>query len=524
VTPIAVPDPDAQALTNQPATTPSPTRRATVVVNDLGIVVRADMLITPAPKDVRDLFAKATPEQQPGLVERALVIGATTLATTAELDAISAANTKLEASMDLVERSISRLDERAAAFDLKVDQYLKEMREQAGDAREEEQRLRAEMRSAQEELTKAAKEMNLTREQMEKKTGEAITDLASSQQKAREAAAETVTEAVRKLVDPADPTAAPALMKNAVDKATNDLRQSTDKNVAEVRTKLGELLGEGSPFVASICQRVREDSEREIKRLEERLSSLRDEVITERTRHRHDPTVRGEAYEDDVLELVGDSCSVYGWTVTPTGTLIGDEAASRKGDHLLVDQQDQPVAAIEARARKNVSSRDLFKSLHGAATNRAVKIAVYMAASEAELPSGLGEFSRGRLPFHYKLLPDGIHALVTVIDRASDSVAERLALVLWFISQLHEQNASNDSDDELAARRIAQALPCIAQLQSRLVAFRAIKGTLTKAGGEVNRARVKVTGLEGELIADIEHLCEILAGNADETLETEAVE
>jgi hypothetical protein len=209
---------------------------------------------------------------------------------------------------------------------------------------------------------------------------------------------------------------------------------------------------------------------------------------------------------------LGDGVSVYGWSVEPTGRVEGDEAGSKKGDHLIRDERDEPVAAVEARARRGVSAPELYKGMLATARNRGVKIVFYAARTEADLPTGLGQFSRGRVPLHYKQLTDGVHVLVGVADPSQETVLERLALVLWVISQLHEQTAS-ETDGEQAAARIEQALPCVAQLERRLRAFRAIKGGLTKSAGEIEKTRGRVQQLEVELAEDVARLQELLAGD-----------
>ena len=509
---IAAPEPEDRGTSYIP-----PARVATVAVDELGISIHANLRITGVTKDVGDLFRVAPPADCATLLERAIVVGATTIAATAELTATDAARNKLAATAEAVEMNLRRLadthERHMASVEQRIKAELDALRQQVKDGREQDQQLRGEILRSQREINKAATEMNVSRSELQEKATKAIGELVDAQTKTKDFVVRGTEQALRKLVDDKDPASAPALIKGVVDSAATDMRETTKTNVAELEAKLTALLGEGSPLVARVATLVRESTEREIKRLEEQLDRLRTDVIAARTRDKHDPNVRGDGYEDNVLDLLGAGSAVHGWTVIGTGTETGDEARSKKGDHLILDQSNEAIAAVEARARKNVSARALFDGLCATAANRGVKIVAYFASSSDELPTGMGEFSRGRVPVHHKQLPDGVHALATVIDPTSDTVIERLALVLWFISQLHEQAHSGALDDNAAAR-INRALPCLAHLETRLSVFRGVKGGLTSARGTIDRVRSSIVELETWLGDDLSRVIAILNGTA----------
>jgi hypothetical protein len=495
-----------------------PSRTAQVSVDDMGITIIANLRLTGVSRSVGDLFKATPPSDHAGLLENVIILGGTTLAAASEVSAADAARAKLTAVAEAVQQRVDRMaddhDRRMESMEERVANQLEQLRTQRDEDREQEAKVRAELAKAHGDITKAAQAMNTSRAELETKITEAVGGLDRSQASAKESMIEATSGALRKLLDKDDPASAPALIKAVVDQAAAELRQTTGQNVETLTKQLTELLGEASPLVERVGKIVREGAETEIKRVQEQVETLRNDVLVARTREVHDPNVRGENYEHNLQELLGAGAAVHGWTAERTGAAIGDEAGSKKGDHLIYDHQLQPLAAVEARARKNVSARQLFEGLHGTAVNRGVKIVAYFAASSAELPTGLGEFSHGRVPLHLKALPDGVQALVTVIDPSQDHVVERLSLVLWLIGQLHQQ-AQADGDDDGAARRIERAMPCIAQIAQRLAAFRTIKGGLTKATGEIRNVRGKVEELETLLGQDITRVSEILAGDTD---------
>lgn len=254
---------------------------------------------------------------------------------------------------------------------------------------------------------------------------------------------------------------------------------------------------------------VREGAEAETSASRSRSRSSGRELLEQRTRTKHSPNLRGDSYEDDLLELFSEGAAVYGWTVDRTGTAIGDNVGSKKGDHLLTDETDQKVAAIEARARKGVSSRKFYEGAIATAKNRGVKIVVCCGRSVDDLPSGLGSSSRGYLPFSYKRVADGVHVLATVTDPTSEAVVERLAVVLWLVDRMHGQRPDRASHSD-AVDRIAQALPWVQLLTDRLRSFRTIKSGLTKTSTELNRVVDTVTDVEAKLANDLKMLEQVL--------------
>jgi hypothetical protein len=502
----------------------APARMARVMVDDLGITLQADLRITGVLPEVRDLFASTPFDQHAALVERALTIGATNLASTVEISANDAARMKLvqavEAMIEHQERAGERQDARDQAITEKIDAALKLLTTQVDASSRQEIELRKQIKDGQAEVVKAAKQLNTTREELEKNATEAITKLTEAQTKAREAIVKGTEASLRKLMDKSDPMSAPALITGIMDKAATDMRTTTSKNIDGLVKDLTKQFGESSPLVEKIAKTVREGAEAEIKHATEQVEKPRSELLEQRTRTEHSPVLRGDSYEEDVLDLVSHGASVYGWTVERTGTEVGGVAGSKKGDHLITDEDGFAVAAIEARARKGVSARVFHDGLRDTARNRGTKIVLYLARTPEDLPSGLGEFSRGRLPLHYKQLGDGVHALTTVIDPSSETVAERLAMTLWFVHRLREQLPERGTQAD-AVTRIAEALPWVQQIVSRLGMFTAIKTGLTKSTGEISKVRDKVTELEATLGEELETLEQVLWGDQHEGAEPE---
>jgi hypothetical protein len=516
-TPIALPnEPDS----SEPRRL-APERYVVLDIDELGITVRAALRLTGPNADVRDLLQTTPTEQHASLVERAMIVGLTTIASASEVTAIDVARMKLVDAADRVTDTIERFDrqqeQRTSNLEICVKGLVEDTRKAMKDGRDEEKRLREEITRRSEELAKASKAMDVSRGELERKTSQAISDMVTAQGVAKDAMLKATEQTLRKLVDHDDPGSAPALIKNVVDNAASSMRDTTAKNVAELEDKLKGLLGEASPFAERIAKLAREGAERELKQVVDLLDKLRVDVIAARTRQDHDPNVKGDGYEDDVLDLLKDAASVYGLTPVKTGTEVGASLGSRKGDHLLLDEALVPVAAVEARARKNVTSRELLEGMAATAVNREVKIVAYFARSEDELPSGLGEFSRGRLPMTYKRLPDDVHALVCLIDPTQSTVPERLALVLWVIHRLREQAAVGPGNDD-AAQRIEHALPCMAQLVTHLGMFRAVKSGLTQAGTAIQKAKGKIEEIEATLKVDVAHVDAVLNGVEDDSL------
>jgi hypothetical protein len=491
-----------------------PARTATIELDDLGVSISAQVRLAGITSDVRALFEAAPQERHVDLIERALRFGLSLLAQATEITAADAARVKLAEAMDRVADAAERLDQRhearTAELEKKIIGLVEQSRAAMSEARNEEQRVREEISRNADELGKAAKALDTSREDLEKKTGAACAGLLEAQGAARDAMLRRTEETLRKLVDPDDPMSAPTAIRGVVEKAASEMRQTTTKNVAELEGKVAGLLGEGSPFAERIAKLAREGAERDIKQVEELLDRLRVELLTDRTRQEHDPTVKGASYEDAVLGLLEPAADAYGLTVQPTAHEIGESAGSKKGDVVLVDENCLPRAAIEARARKNVSLRALLSELEGTATNRGVKIVAYFAHATDCLPSGLREFSRGNLPLTYKRLPNDVHALVAVVDPDDPTVAERLALVMWLIDRL-SQSAGTQAGHREAAVRLQEAAPCLEQLMTHLGLFRTIKSGLTKSTGEIDKVRGNVQRLENLMKADLERLEELVA-------------
>ena len=504
--------------------TPAPARMARVTADDIGITLEANLRITGVLPEVRDLFAATPVDQHPELVERALIIGATNLATTAEIAATDTARMKLvqavEAMLEHQEQAAERQEAHSKAAAEKIEAALRLLTTQVNTSSKQEIELRTQIKEGQAEVVKAAQQLNTTREQLEKNATDALTKLTEAQTKARDAIVKATEASLRKLMDKADPTSAPALITGIMDKAASDMRTTTSKNIDGLVKDLTKQFGESSPLVEKIARTVREGAEAEIKHATEQVEKLRAELLEQRTRTEHSPALRGDSYEEDLVELVNHGAAVYGWTVERTGTEIGGVAGSKKGDHLISDEDGMGVAAIEARARKGVSARAFYDGLRDTAKNRGTKIVLYFARNSDELPSGLGEFSRGRLPLHYKQLGDGVHALTTVIDPASESVAERLALTLWLVHRLRDQLPERGTRAD-AVTRIAEALPWVQQIVNRLGMFTSIKAGLTKSSGEIGKVRTKVVELERTLGEELETLEQVLWGDQDDGDEPE---
>ena len=497
---------------------PSPMRTATVSTDDLGITIQAHLRITGVVSEVRDLFETTPPEMQADVLEKAIVIGATNLATVAEISAADATRMKLEQSTDRLLAAHSQILERQEARDKmvveRIDTALKALRTQVADSGKQEAELRKRVKDGQDEVVKAAKQLDVTRGEMEKRTTESIAKLVEAQTKAKDDVVKGTETALRKLMDTADPTSAPALITGVMDKAAADMRETTNKNIDGLVKDLTKQFGENSVLVEKIAKTVREGAEAEIKRVEEQVVKLREDVLERRTREEHSPNLQGESYEGDLLELFAEGTAVYGWTVERTGAEIGANAGSKKGDHLIMDETNQKVAAIEARARKGVSSRELYEDAVKTAANRGVKIVLYCARSVDDLPSGLGR-SRGVMPFSYKRVADGIHVLATVLDPTSQAVVERLAVVLWLVDRMHTQRPGRGTQHD-AVDRIAQALPWVQQLSDRLRSFRTIKSGLTKTAGELGRVVDTVSDVEAKLTSDLKMLEQVLWGDQEE--------
>jgi hypothetical protein len=495
--------------TPSPAASP-PARTVALIVDDVGVTVRADLRLTGgATADVRNLIEATHADQYPDMVERALVIGLNTIASHAEVTETDAARMKLIESAERLDETAERLSrehgERNAGMVKLVEEAVGQLRKQITDGREEEQRLLTAVTRSAGELAKAAKNLNTNAGDLERKTAQAVADMVATQAAAKDSMLKDTAKALRKLVDQNDPTSAPALIKSIVDTAANDMRTASDKSVAGLEIKLKELLGDTSPLAEKVAKLAREEAERDNRRMVEELDKLRTELIVAKTREEHDPNVKGENYEDDVLELLTVAAGVYGLTAERTGTEEGDDIRSKKGDHLLLDESLERVAAVEARARKNVSARDLWKSMAATATNRGVKVVAYFVRCEEELPRGLDEFSRGRMPFTYKRLTDDVHAIVALIDPTSPGVAERMAVTMWLIDRLHKSSTKGaDLDDAVA--RIESVLPCLEQLETRLKTFTVIKGGLTRIGQQSEQTREKVEQLEGLLKDDVRRM------------------
>lgn len=490
-----------------------PARTASLSLDDVGLTVKAELRLTGVTAEVRNLIAAAPIEQHPEIVENALTVGLTTIAMNADITANDAARMKLVESAEVLVETAEKISrengERNAGMYKLVEDAVDQLRKQVSDGREEEQRLLSGVQRCAGDLTKAATSLNINAGDLERKTSKAVADMVAAQTAAKDSMVKDTGEALRKLVNQDDPTSAPALIKSVVDRAAKDMRAASEKSVDGLETKLKELVGDTSPLVKKLAKLAREEAERDNRRMVEELDKLRTELIVVRTRVEHDPSVKGDNYEGDVLELLSAAAAVYGLTAERTGTEEGDDIRSKKGDHLLFDESLERVAAIEARARKNVAARDLWKGMSATATNRGVKVVAYFVRCEEELPRGLDEFSRGRMPLQYKRLPDDVHAIVVLIDPNSPTVAERLALVMWLIEKLRVSAAKGHAADG-AVERIESALPCLERLAARLRTFTVIKGGLTRSGSEIKKTREQVDELEDLLKDDLGRIEEIL--------------
>lgn len=513
--------PDDAELGNE-SSNPAPSRTATVLVDELGITIKADLRIRGVVKEVAQLFAVTPSEEHADLLAKVIVIGATTAVTAAEITATDAARVKLVQAADAMiaaqEHIFEKQGERDKALGEKIEAAVRALTAQVDTSSKQELQLRRQLKEGQDEVTKAAKALDTSRGELEKKATDAISKLTEAQTKAKDEMTKATETSLRKLVDKNDPTSAPALIGEAMGKVAAEMREATSKNLGELEKEFKKQFGTESPLIERLAKTVREGAEAEIKRVEEQVAKLREDLLQQRTREAYSPHLVGDSYEDDLLELLGHGAAVYGWTVDRTGTETGDSAGSKKGDHLVVDENNIKVAAIEARARKNVSARAFYEGLADTAQNRGVKVVVYCARSADDLPSGIGAFSRGLVPFHYRLLSDGVHAFATVIDPTSEAVAERLAMILWLVEKSHAELPTRRSQTD-AIERIAQALPWVQQITTRLSSFRMLKSGLTKADGEISRVMANVAELEAKLKDDLENLEQALWGDEDAALQ-----
>jgi hypothetical protein len=500
---------------NTPNPVQPPARHASVTVDELGISIRAQLRIRVV-KEVSLLFEMTPPEQHAELLEQVIVMGATMAVTTADLSATDAAQMKLvlaaEAMTAAYTQGLERQELHNKANSDRIEAALTAFRTQLDDTSKQEALLRAELKAGQGEIVKAAEKLEVSRGELEKRTSASIEKLNAAQADAREEVIKGTGAALRQLLDKNDPTSAPSLITTIMEKAGTDMRAETAKNVTQLVTDLTKQFGENSPLVEKIAKTVRDGAEAEAKQATEQVAKLREDLLTQRTRQANSPHLIGDGYEENLLELTGHGAAVYGWTVERTGNEIGGIAGSKKGDHLITDENDVKVAAIEARARKNVSARAFYDGLRETAKNRGVKIVMYLARTTDDLPSGLGEFSRGQMPLHYKELADGIHAIAMVIDPSSDTVAERIAMALWWTHQLSERAPELGTHAD-AQTRIATAQPWVQQILTRLGMFTAIKTGLTKSTGEIDKVRTKVTELESTLNSELHNLEQVLWGN-----------
>ncbi len=92
---FAAPEPEEMGTSNTNGL-PAQARFAHVAVDDLGISVHASLRIRGVVKEVADLFELTPIDEHADLLEKVIVIGATTTVTTAEISAADAARVKLE--------------------------------------------------------------------------------------------------------------------------------------------------------------------------------------------------------------------------------------------------------------------------------------------------------------------------------------------------------------------------------------------------------------------------------------------
>lgn len=493
-----------------------PVRVAIVEFDELGITVSANMRLSGVGAEVRALLESTPEERRVDVLESGLLVGLTTLSAASHIHAADAVHIKLADAADRVAEAAGQLgkDYHAHSKELsaQINTMLREVGKTLASDRELENRARRELRTHATELGKAAKALDVSRAELETRTQRLLNGLFKAQADAKDAMLKNVDAMLRRLVDETDPASAPRIVRGVVETATNEMRVSTEKNVKELETGVRELLGEKSPFANHIAKVAREGSERDLKNVLEILGKLRDDMLVARTREAHDPSVKGPAYEDAVLALVAPAAAVFELTVEPTGNQAGETANSKKGDLVLCDGEQRPVAALEARARKNVSQRELLKELGATAANRGVEVVAYVVQSAEHLPNGIGEFSCGQMPCSHKQLPGGVHALIAVVDPEAPAIAERVALIVWLVTRMARSVATHTGAGDVA-RTLLEALPHVERLITNLGLFRGIKGGLTKASGQIESVREAVERCENLLRVDVEALQQALGGH-----------
>jgi hypothetical protein len=191
---------------------PSPARTATIDVDDLGITIRADLRITGVVAEVRDLFASTPGAEQPALLEKVIVIGATAAAATAGISAADAARVKLTQSADALmaahERLLERHETQSKQLKDQIDDSLRALRLQLSDSGKQEELLRRQLKEGQAEVVKVAKQLDVSREDLEKRTTAAIATLVAAQTTAKTEVVKGTETALKKLMDGREPTSA----------------------------------------------------------------------------------------------------------------------------------------------------------------------------------------------------------------------------------------------------------------------------------------------------------------------------
>jgi hypothetical protein len=143
----------------------APERYVLLDVDELGITVRAALRLTGPTADVRDLLQVTPAEEHPSLVEHAVIIGLTTIASASEVTAVDAARMKLVDAADRVTDTIERFDrrqeERTSNLENCVKGLVEDTRKAMKDGREEEKRLREELTRRSDELVRGPNRMRV---------------------------------------------------------------------------------------------------------------------------------------------------------------------------------------------------------------------------------------------------------------------------------------------------------------------------------------------------------------------------
>jgi hypothetical protein len=477
------------------------------VFDDFGLTVTGSLRVPRPDARVRALFEGCPADARRELAERALSLGADVLASAAEVSASDHSRLKLEESARRLGDLLEELHGTPNVLREQLRSVVEDARRILADGREEERRVRETLAKNADALGVAAGRLQTTSAAVEAKTLAAVGTMQKSLRESQSSTLDSVEKALAALASPENPAGAPAVIGRIVTEATTRLRGDTAQHLQQLELHVRELLGGSSPLASQVARIAREGAERDLKQVNETLVRLQDTVVrtdvAAAVRLTHDPVVKGDDYESVIGTLFGVAATAYGATVEPTGSVTGDDGSSKKGDWLVVDDAGVPTAAIEARHRRGVSTKDVMASLAGTVKTRGVKVAAYVVPTEDHLPAGVREKARGSLPFTLRQGPDGAAYLIAVVDPTSETVAERVAVLLWAIMRLavalrrrDDAATAQDTLDEVAARLSAMVLT--------LGRFRQIKGGLTKTENALHDVRAHVDALSKALHDEID--------------------